>query len=246
MIDQRFVGYVRSVSFIRLMNEMLDTKQIIRLNASRTVQRDSKSLRFPEKPRTPFVFKDSTCTDSYIVEWGTENGGHFPAMKVETLIELEKLGDFGIQTLEYCFQSADVVDTLNAEIKLRSKKTPVLLKPDTKLFAIFANNWSPEIPKIDIVVKLNKKEVGELGFRYSVLDLVALKTERSVNYGETENINVNSCPILVKAILKAIMKDTRWSYTDGDMPRKAKPCAVRVYNLKGDKEWQLQGDEEIA
>ena len=252
-IQTRSIGYIRSVCYTKVMG-MITPAQIVKVEAIRGMQRSVKRVAIPPNPKVPFIFFEHRTEEEYALRWdGPECGGCFPNEKVKTMISTKQIGDMTINRLVFSFKSPKTIDLLNNELEMRAvqkHKKPILLKQDCLLYATFRSCCSDDLKKLNSVVHLNQKAILDLGFKVACLDLVDLRTERSVNYGENEAINVNDSTKLIRQVLKDALNWDGWpeqerTYEVDHKHQVDNPVAIRTYNLKGQNEWVLAGEEEI-
>lgn len=256
VIEYLFRGYIRTASF-KKVSELFDANNVVSIMAQRQIQDDAQIEELPRaKNKAKFVTIRKTNQVSYTVFWDARRcAGSFPVDNIFRLIDggiiggvsYPSIGDMVIQHIELLFSSPRIADYLND--LLESKKKPRVFTEATKFYARFTrspDSMEPELKKIKEIQILNEYEVEKYKFKYTILDLVELKTERAVKYGEKENLSVTDDKKLIRYVLEDSLDWDAWSAISRDnLLQKIRPCAIRCYQKSRKEGWIMLSDEEV-
>jgi len=244
----KYVGFIRTNSFLKTV-DMFNPDRVMHMCIERGVQKEVLREVYPnDSLKAKWLVRDRRSIDNYVVEWDVKkNAGQFPAALIKGLIARTKdppLGDFVVDNARFVFDSQELADYLNAELKA-AKKRPCFSK-STRFYATFESNHSDDLRTLPFIQALNAYELEHYLFKLSSLDLVKFNTDRAEKYGEEERISVNDEVRLVKLVLKGLVWDG-WPVPLRTLPGGivAKPVSVRQYTNMEKKGWQLTGEVEV-
>jgi hypothetical protein len=248
-----YVGYIRTNAFLKAIG-MFDPEHIMQVDLARDVQRETKREAFKD-----VIYRDRKVVESFGVAWEAEkHGGSFPVFPVDKVkqgITKGGLGDFIVRSIQHRFTSKKLALYLNEEIRTRALdkgkdiKDVVFLPEHCEFYASYSNNFSDDLKALPYVKPLNQHEIDLYKFKLACLDLVELKTERSVKYGEKEHIPVRDDIQIIRYVLNALDWDG-WPAEKRivELPGATvvpKPVAIRQYHITASKGWQLAGEKEV-
>lgn len=241
MTEHKTVGMIRTNRF----------SQAIRLFPSGSLRR-VEVYRSRRTATTRDIYKNWILEDvdeihTYNVNWNYwEKGTRFELDKVIKLIMERDLGEMTMEEVEFEFQDPQIISAFADELDGEAaERFPM----DTKLYATFRNNFSPEVRKDPYVQALNAAFIRRWRLRYGVLDLHRLETERAKKYGEKEQIPVFDWPEIARLVLGNLEAggwphEEREATVNGQLCH-PKPFALRRYEAASRKGWALIGTEEI-
>lgn len=247
--DVRLVAFIRTTSFLKAIG-MFDPESVVEVSLWRTARREHT-----KEEVGGFLYREREVRDAFVVDWKRKRvGGRFPLEKMRRMIVKADLGDMVLEHICHTFESQNLVDQLNDEIEIRAKgrKDVIYLKDGTKFYATYKSNKAGELNTLPEMKALNRYEADKYGFKLCALDLVDLRTERSIKYGEKEYINVNEDADLLRAVLRDGLdvggwpSESRTVAPDGESRKRTiKPAAIRQYRLNKQKSWQLAQAIEV-
>lgn len=251
--NYRYVGYIRTNSFQKAIG-MFDPKRITRLKTYRSKKRET----IEKEQHRNFAFREITTIEKFIIDWDKKQHAYTcpdcPINIINKMITDYDLDDVVLEELEYEFTDPKVTTWLNSLIedgntgKRRKKKDIITLPSTTKLYVTFKNKTTRDAEALKYLRQLNK-DVTDYGFKFGVLDIVKLETERVKKYGEREKLPIHDLVDVSRWIFWNLRKDG-WPpsdrlVTENGIERTANPAVVRQYKMSQKKGWTLQKEFQV-